>query len=76
MQHYDSPNIINVGWDKDCTIQELAEVIAETVGYFGKLIWDTSRPDGTPRKKLDTRQLNALGWQPRISSSAGSEADL
>ena len=71
MEHYDSPEIINIGWGTDCTIRELAEAIAETVGFSGKLTWDTSRPDGTPRKVLDTHRLNALGWQPRVSLREG-----
>ena len=71
MEHYDSPEIINVGWGQDCTIRELAEMIAETVGYTGTLKWDDSRPDGTPRKVLDNRKLSALGWEPKISLQEG-----
>ena len=71
MEHYDSPEIINIGWGQDCTIRELAEMIAKTVGYTGKLKWDDSRPDGTPRKVLDNRKLSALGWEPKISLQEG-----
>ena len=71
MEHYDSPEIINIGWGQDCTIRELAEMIAKTVGYTGKLKWDDSRPDGTPRKVLDNRKLTALGWEPKISLQEG-----
>lgn len=71
MEHYDSPEIINIGWGQDCTIRELAEMIAETVGYTGKLKWDDSRPDGTPCKVLDNRKLTALGWEPKISLQEG-----
>ena len=71
MEHYDSPEIINIGWGQDCTIRELAEMIAKTVGYTGKLKWDDSRPDGTPRKVLDNRKLTALGWEPNISLKEG-----
>ena len=71
MEHYDSPEIINIGWGQDCTIRELAEMIAETVGYTGTLKWDNSRPDGTPRKVLDNRKLSALGWEPKISLQEG-----
>ena len=71
MEHYDSPEIINIGWGQDCTIRELAEMIAETVGYTGTLKWDDSRPDGTPRKVLDNRKLSALGWEPKISLQDG-----
>jgi len=71
MEHYDSPEIINIGWGQDCTVRELAEMIAKTVGYTGKLKWDDSRPDGTPRKVLDNRKLAALGWEPKISLQKG-----
>ena len=71
MEHYDSPEIINIGWGQDCTIRELAEMIAETVGYTGTLKWDDSRPDGTQRKVLDNRKLSALGWEPKISLQEG-----
>ena len=71
MEHYDSPEIINIGWGQDCTICELTEMIAKTVGYTGKLKWDDSRPDGTPRKVLDNRKLTALGWEPKISLKEG-----
>ena len=71
MEHYDSPEIINIGWGQDCTIRELAEMIAKTVGYTGKLKWDDSRPNGTPRKVLDNRKLTALGWEPKISLQEG-----
>ena len=71
MEHYDSPEIINIGWGQDCTIRELAEMIAETVGYTGTLKWDDSRPDGTPRKVLDNRKLSVLGWEPKISLQEG-----
>ena len=71
MEHYDSPEIINIGWGQDCTIRELAEMIAETVGYTGTLKWDDSRPDGTPRKVLDNRKLSDLGWEPKISLQEG-----
>ena len=71
MEHYESPEIINIGWGQDCTIRELAEMIAKTVGYTGTLKWDDSRPDGTPRKVLDNRKLSALGWEPKISLQEG-----
>jgi GDP-L-fucose synthase len=53
------------------TIRELVEQVAETVGYQGKIVWDASKPDGTPRKLLDTSLINGLGWQPRISLKEG-----
>lgn len=65
MERYDSAEIINVGWGEDVTIAELAELIAEVVGFRGALVFDRSKPDGTPRKLLDVGKIAALGWQPR-----------
>jgi len=65
------PPLINVGCGKDLTIRELVEVIREVVGFQGKIIWDTAKPDGTPRKLLDTSRLAAFGWQPQISLQQG-----
>ena len=62
---------INVGTGVDCTIRELAETIAEVTGFKGDLVFDTSKPDGTPRKLLDTSRLTALGWQPKIDLRQG-----
>lgn len=66
MQHYDEAEIINVGTGEDVTIGELAGMVAEVVGFDGALRFDTSKPDGTPRKLLDVSRLTDLGWQPRI----------
>ncbi len=71
MQHYDEAEIINVGTGEDVTIGELAGMVAEVVGYDGALRFDTSKPDGTPRKLLDVGRLKALGWKPRISLREG-----
>jgi len=71
MQNYSSPDIINVGWGKDINIAELAELISGVVGFQGRLEFDPSKPDGTPRKLLDTSRLTALGWQPSITLDAG-----
>jgi GDP-L-fucose synthase len=71
LQHYDSPEIINVGWGEDISIRELAETICEIVGFDGNLSWDTSKPDGTPRKLLDVSKLRNLGWRPSISLRDG-----
>jgi len=57
--------IVNIGCGEDLTIRELAELIAKTVGFNGRLVFDTSKPDGTPRKLLDVSRLSALGWKPR-----------
>lgn len=71
MNHYDDDRIVNVGWGTDITIGELAELIARTVGFSGRLIFDPSLPDGTPRKLLDTRRLASLGWTPKIGLEEG-----
>ena len=71
MRDYSSPDIINVGWGKDISIAKLAELIGNVVGFHGTLEFDSSKPDGTPRKLLDTSRLTALGWQPTISLEEG-----
>jgi GDP-L-fucose synthase len=71
MLHYDDPEIINVGSGQDISIRELAEIVREVVGYTGKITYDTSKPDGTPRKLLDVSRLWSLGWRPEISFHDG-----
>ncbi len=71
LEHYDSPEIVNVGCGKDISIRELAELICDVVGYDGELTFDISKPDGTPRKLLDTSRVTALGWRPKISLRDG-----
>lgn len=71
MEHYDSPHIINVGTGTDYSIRELAERIAAKAGYAGRIDWDTSKPDGMPRKLLDVSRLHALGWRHRIDIEDG-----
>ena len=71
LENYDSPEIINVGWGEDLTIRELAEIIARVIGFEVDIVFDTTKPDGTPQKLLDTTQLQALGWKPRISLNDG-----
>lgn len=71
LERYDSPEIINVGYGDDMSIRELAELICEVVGFQGELAWDTSKPDGTPRKVLDVTKLRDLGWKPSISLRDG-----
>jgi len=66
LEKYDSPEIINVGCGEDISIRELAELICDVVGFDGELDWDTTKPDGTPRKLLDVTKLRALGWKPAI----------
>jgi GDP-L-fucose synthase len=71
LEKYDSPEIINVGYGEDVTIRELAELICDVVGFDGELVWDITKPDGTPRKLLDTTKIRALGWQPSIPLRQG-----
>ena len=71
MDRYESEELINVGWGEDISIRELAELVRDVVGYQGALRFDTSKPDGTPRKLLDVSRLRALGWAPRISLRQG-----
>jgi GDP-L-fucose synthase len=71
LENYDLPEVINVGCGKDVTIRELAEIVSEVVGFQGELIFDQSKPDGTPRKLLDTTRLEELGWRPRVSLRDG-----
>src|SRR5437867_6528920 len=71
LQQYDSPEIINVGCGEDITIRELAELICDVVGFDGELVWDRTKPDGTPRKLLDVTKIRALGWQPTIPLRKG-----
>jgi GDP-L-fucose synthase len=71
LENYDSPDTINVGTGSDVTIRELAETVAEVVGWEGELKFDTSKPDGTPRKLLDVSRLTDLGWEPTIGLRDG-----
>lgn len=71
LDKYDSPEIINVGCGEDISIRELAELICDVVGFNGELAWDTTKPDGTPRKLLDVTRIRALGWQSEISLREG-----
>lgn len=74
LDSYDEPGPINVGFGEDLPIRELAEMVADVVGYEGELVWDTSRPDGTPRKILDSSRIRASGWEPRIGLREGLES--
>jgi GDP-L-fucose synthase len=71
MKTYDNPEIVNIGTGVDVTIKELAETIAEIVGYKGKIEWDTSKPDGTPRKLLDVSKLHSLGFKHKVDLEEG-----
>ena len=73
--NYDAPDTlpsqVNAGWGQDQTIKELSEIVRKTVDYNGKIIWDSTKPDGTPRKLLDVSKLNSLGWKPTITLEEG-----
>lgn len=71
LEKYDSPEIINVGCGEDISIRELAQLICDVVGFKGELAWDTTKPDGTPRKLLDVSKVHALGWRHRIPLREG-----
>jgi GDP-L-fucose synthase len=71
MEGYDGAGIVNVGCGEDRTIAEVAETVRAVTGYRGGIVFDTSKPDGTPRKWLDVSRLFALGWRPRISLEEG-----
>jgi GDP-L-fucose synthase len=71
LENYDDNVAINVGVGDDISIKELAELIQQEVGFEGEIEWDSSKPDGTPRKLLDTTRLEALGWKAQISLDEG-----
>ena len=71
MANYSSPEIVNVGWGRDISIAELAEAVRDIVDFEGKIVYDTEKPDGTPRKLLDTARLTGLGWAPAIALEDG-----
>jgi GDP-L-fucose synthase len=71
MERYESEELINIGWGVDIAIRELAEMVCDVVGFRGSLVFDSTKPDGTPRKLLDVTRLDALGWKPRIPLRQG-----
>ena len=71
MQNYDSAEIVNVGVGTDITIRELAELVAGVVGYSGRINFDSTKPDGTPRKLMDVTRLHSLGWHHRTALEEG-----
>ena len=71
MEHYDDAQFINVGYGTDVTIAELTELVKRIVGFEGEIAWDKSRPDGTPRKLLDSSRLFELGWKPLVELETG-----
>jgi GDP-L-fucose synthase len=76
LAHFDGPNPVNVGTGTDHTIKEIAEMVANAVGYSGETRWDPTKPDGTPRKLLDISVLREAGWRPSIPLRAGIDATV
>lgn len=76
LEHFDGPTQVNVGTGVDHTIREIAEMVADAVGYDGETRWDATKPDGTPRKLLDVSVLREAGWRPAISLREGIEATV
>ena len=73
MQHYSGHEHVNVGSGEEISIRDLAQMIARAAGYDGAIELDPSKPDGTPRKLMDSAKLRAMGWQPTIGLEAGIE---
>ena len=71
MQQYEAPEIINIGVGKDHSIEEMALMIKRITGYTGELVFDKTKPDGTPRKLLSVDKINALGWRANIDLEQG-----
>jgi len=71
MRHYNEKGFLNIGWGEDISIQDLALLVKRIAGYEGEILFDTSKPDGTPRKLMDVSKLTALGWQPNIQLEDG-----
>jgi GDP-L-fucose synthase len=71
LQNYNEQGLVNIGCGTDVSIKELAELIVEEVGYEGELVFDTTKPDGTPRKLMDTSKINNLGWSSNVSLDKG-----
>jgi len=67
----DEPSFLNVGTGIDITIRDLADRVASAVGYSGEILWDSTKPDGTPRKLLDVSRLSSKGWRAKISLNEG-----
>jgi GDP-L-fucose synthase len=74
LHEYDGESLVNIGWGKDISIRELAELLVSVIDYNGQLVFDTTKPDGTPRKLLDVERLTALGWAPTIALREGIQS--
>jgi GDP-L-fucose synthase len=71
LDHYNEPGPINVGFGKDISIKELAHIVAGVTGFEGEIRWDPTKPNGTPRKILDSGRIHALGWEPKVGLTEG-----
>ena len=71
MNNYSGNETVNAGTGLEISIKELSELVAEIVGYRGQIVWDTSKPNGTPRKLLDVSKSKAMGWKPRVMLREG-----
>ena len=76
LEKYDSDQHLNIGTGEDLTIKELAELIAAQAGFTGEIQWDSTKPDGTPRKVLDVSRLKSLGWTPKIDLQSGIRSTI
>ena len=76
MQNYDSPEIINVSTEEEYTIREICNIISTKLDYNGEIFWDTSKPNGTPRRKVCTEKLYNMGWRPKVSLEEGLEKSI
>ena len=76
MNNYEDPEIINIGPEREVSIKELSELVAKEVGYTGELIWDTTKPNGTPRRALDTSKMSFLGWKAKTSLEDGLKTTI
>jgi GDP-L-fucose synthase len=74
MQYYNDKQFVNVGSGEDLSIKSLAEMIQSIVGFQGELIWNTEKPDGTPRKLMDVSKIKGMGWSPKINLEKGIAA--
>jgi GDP-L-fucose synthase len=71
MENYSDGTLVNIGTGVDVTIKELAEMVRDTVGFEGEIVWDSTKPDGTPRKLMDVSKLHNLGWHHKIELADG-----
>lgn len=76
MNNYENPEVINIGPNREVSIKELSELVAKQVGYEGEIVWDITKPNGTPRRALDTSKMDALGWKAKTSLEDGLKTTI